>query len=166
MAKIQKLIIFILFFIIVSCGENAEALKCANEGNSFYQPPIENYLGDSIAAFDVRYSKALQFRLDGKQCRKDSCSYYIFNLSTFGIHDDSMMSLRYYSRVKKWNMEDVIINCDFVQKFEANDQTSSGYFKFSDNGICPVLIKKQMDSCSYQKAVLHIDSTISFERVF
>lgn len=166
MAKIQKLIALSCFIIIVSCGKNAESLKCANEGDFFHHPSIERHLGDLIPTFDIQHSRALQFRLDEKQCRKDSCSYYIFNLSTFGIHNDSMMSLRFYSRVKKWNLEDVVVNCDFVQKFEADDQKSSGYFKFSDNGNCPVLIKNQMDSCSYQNAILHVDSTIYFERVF
>lgn len=166
MAKIQKLVFLICLVFIFSCDKNAELLKCSNTKDSFYDPSIEKYLGDSIVFFEFQTSNDLSFRLDDKLCRMDSCAYYIFNLSTFGCRNDSMMSLRYYARMKKWNPDDVIVKCDFVQILETSDNKSSGYFVFQSKGTCPILVKTQMDSCSYQNALLHVDSTIYFEREF
>ena len=166
MVKIQKVSVLLCIFLLFSCDENIGTLKCSNTENLFYKPSIENHLGDSIAFFEIQESNDLLFRLDDKRCHRDSCSFYVYSLSTFGVNADSMMSLRYYLRTKRWNAEDVIIKCDFVQKFETNDNESSGYLKFLDRGNCPVLVKSKTDSCSYQEAILHVDSTIYFERVF
>ena len=134
MVEVQKMSVLFCLLFLLSCDKNAELLNCENAENSFYEPSLETYLGDSINFFKIESSHELAFRLDDKLCRKDSCSYYIFNLSTFGVRNDSMMSLRYYSMVKKWNLNDVIVNCDFVQKFKTNDNKSSGYFAFFNKG--------------------------------
>lgn len=140
--------------------------RCANMDSLFYKPSLESYLGDSLSFFAIKKTNNLSFRLDDFSCRKDSCSYYIFNVSQFGIHNDSLMSLRYYTRTKKWAKDDVVINCDFIQNFETNDNKSSGYFKILKKGNCPIMVKNQTDSCSYQNMILHVDSTIYFERLF
>ena len=153
-------------FFLTFCDKSNDLLKCGNLKKSFYGPTLEDHLGDSLNLFEIKKTDKLSFRLDDNVCREDSCSYYIFNLSEYGIHNDSMISFQHYIRTKKWDENDVIVKCDFIKKFEALDGKSSGYFKFFSHGDCPVLIKNQIDSCSYQKSILHIDSVIYFERIF
>jgi len=171
MARIQEIVAAILillcFLMILSCKKDREQFACPDTEMLFHNPTIEKFFGDSIDFYDVEKLNILLLRLNQESCSKDSCSYYIFNQIGYGVRSDSMMSIGYYLRIKKWEERDVVIQCDFVNKFASENHITTGYFRFLKDGMCPILVRNRMDSCSYQKAILYVqDTLISYKRFF